>query len=257
MRFRDAPSPRLFGHRGASGRFPENTLRSFREALREGATHLELDVHMSADGKVFVLHDPTLDRTTDATGEARRLDWSALAAVDAGCKGPREPRAREAIPLLADVLAGFPDVPLNIEVKQAEPPMVEAFFAVLDAHDARDRVLVAAENHDIMLAIRAFAPDAVTGFSSREVLGFILEGSNPDYRPPGFALQVPESFDSMPIVTDAFLERAKRLGVEVHVWTVNDAADASRLLAMGVDGIMSDLPGDLSSVIADCVRARG
>lgn len=257
MRFRDAPSPRLFGHRGASGRFPENTLRSFREAITEGATHLELDVHMSADGKVFVLHDPLLDRTTDASGEARKLDWTALAAVDAGCKGPREPRTRESIPLLSEVLEAFPDTPLNVEVKQAEPRMVEAFFAVLDAHGARDRVLVAAENHDIMLAIRAFAPDAVTGFSSREVLGFILEGSSPDYRPPGFALQVPESFDSMPIVTDAFLERANKLGVEVHVWTVNDPADAKRLLAMGVHGIMSDLPGDIAPVIADCVRSGG
>lgn len=245
MRFRDAPSPRLFGHRGASARWPENTLRSFREALAEGATHLELDVHMSADGKVFVLHDATLDRTTNGSGPARALDWAALSALDAGCKGPREPRERAAIPLLADVLAAFPDTPMNIEVKQPDPPMVEAFFAVLDAHAARDRVLVAAENHDIMLAIRAFAPDAVTGFSSREVLGFILEGSNADYRPPGFALQVPETFDAMPIVTEAFLERARRLGVQVHVWTVNDVADARRLLGMGVDGIMSDAPADV------------
>lgn len=257
MNFRDHARPRLFGHRGASARFPENTLPSFEAALAEGASHLELDVHMSADGEVFVLHDATLDRTTSGSGEARRLDWAALAALDAGCKGPREPRSRASIPKLADVLAAFPNTPLNVEVKQADPPMIEAFFAVLDAHGARDRVLVAAENHDIMLALRAFAPGSVTGFSSREVLGFILEGSNPDYRPPGFALQVPESFDGMPIVTDAFLDRAKRLGVEVHVWTVNDPRDAARLLAMGVDGIMSDAPGDIAPVIADCVRSRG
>jgi glycerophosphoryl diester phosphodiesterase len=250
MRFRQAPTPRLFGHRGASGRFPENTLTSFRAAIAERATHLELDVHMSADGQVFVLHDGLLDRTTDATGEARQLTWAELSKLDAGCKGPREPRARERIPRLAEVLEAFPEVPLNIEVKQAEPPMIEAFFAVLDAHGARDRVLVAAENHDIMLAIRAFAPDATTGFSSREVFGFVLEGSNPDYRPPGFALQVPEMFDGMPIVTPAFIERAKKLAVEVHVWTVNDPADARRLLDLGVDGIMSDVPGDIAPVMS-------
>lgn len=255
MKFRDAPSPRLFGHRGASGRFPENTLRSFRAAIDEGSTHLELDVHMSADGEVFVHHDATLDRTTDGHGEARRLPWAELVKLDAGSKGPREPRQREPIPRLSDILEAFPEVPLNVEVKQPDPPMVEAFFGVLDRYAARDRVLVAAENHDIMLAIRAFAPDQITGFSSREVLGFILEGSSPAYRPPGFALQVPEQFDGMPIVTPAFLERAKRLDVEVHVWTVNDRADAERLLDLGVDGIMSDVPGDLAPALAARRRA--
>jgi glycerophosphoryl diester phosphodiesterase len=248
--FRDAKRPRLFGHRGASGVCPENTLSSFETALRGGATHLELDVHLSRDGHVVVLHDALVDRTTDGTGQAKEMTLAELQALDAGCRGPEAERAPARIPTLAEVLDAFPGVPLNIEVKQREPAMVGAFFEAIDRAGARDRILVAAEDHEIMQSVRAAANGALTGFSSREVLGFILEGNEPSYAPPGFALQVPETFEGMPVVTAEFVERAHRFGVEVHVWTVNDVTTAKRLLALGVDGIMSDVPGDLAGEIA-------
>jgi glycerophosphoryl diester phosphodiesterase len=269
MPYRDARRPRLFGHRGASRICPENTLRSFATALRGGATHLELDVHMSSDGHVIVLHDPRVDRTTNGVGEAREMTLKEIQALDAGCKGfralgpdacgspaardknyPESDRMGERIPTLVEVLDAFPGVPLNIEVKQREPAMVDAFFAALDAKQARENVLVAAEFDDIMAAVRSKAGGALTGFSGNEVLAFIMEGSAASYRPPGFALQVPETFEGMTVVTPEFIERAHRLGVEVHVWTVNEVQTAERLLGLGVDGIMSDVPGDLALGVA-------
>ncbi len=248
MAYRDMPRPRLFGHRGASGIAPENTIAAFDLALEGGAGHLEMDVHMTADGHVVVHHDPTVDRTTGAHGEVRSMTLDALQKL-----GP--------IPTLADVLSRFPRVPLNIEVKQAEPPMLDAFFAVLDRFEARPDVLVAAEVDDIMKAIRARSrhgsagepgerQEVLTGFSTSEVLAFVFEGGNEGYVPPGFAIQIPETFEGMTIVTPELVARAHRLGVEVHVWVVNDIASAERLLAHGVDGIMSDVPAELASHVA-------
>jgi glycerophosphoryl diester phosphodiesterase len=235
MTYREALKPRLFGHRGASGVLPENTLPSFALALRSGATHLEMDVHMTRDGHVVVIHDPTVDRTTKGKGDVRAMSLDEL-------------RALAPIPTLREVLEAFPRTPLNIEVKQAEPPMIDAFFEVLDAFDARPDVLVAAEVDAIMKSLRATERGVLTGFSTSEVLAFVFEGASPTYRAPGFALQIPETYEGMTLVTSELVERAHRLGVEVHVWTVNDVETAKRLLALGVDGIMSDVPGDLASL---------
>jgi len=234
--YRDAVKPRLFGHRGASGVLPENTIPAFELALEGGATHLETDVHMTRDGEVVVLHDTTVDRTTKGTGEVRGMTFAEAKALG--------------IPALREVLERFPHVPLNIEVKQAEPPMLDAFLDVLDRFGARPDVLVAAEDDAIMWSLRARDAGVLTGFSTSEVLRFVFEGSTPEYRPPGFALQIPETYEGMTVVTKDFVDRARRLGVEVHVWTVNDVEQAKRLLALSVDGIMSDVPGELAGLFA-------
>jgi glycerophosphoryl diester phosphodiesterase len=181
----------------------------------------------------------------------RDLTLAELQRLDAGFgfvapDGSRPHRGRGIrVPTLDALLAAHRDVPLNIEVKQATPPIVERVLAVLDRHAARARTLLAAEHQDIMDHIRAAAPDVVTSFTALEVADFVPRVATGDfggYRAPGMALQVPPRFGDVEIVTAESVAAAHALGLEMHVWTINDAAEMARLLALGVDAIMSDAP---------------
>lgn len=258
MLYLDGPRPRVFGHRGASGEAPENTLPAFAAAIAAGADRIELDVHRTADGEIVVLHDERVDRTTDGSGAVAELSYAALARLDAGCRFRAEdgscPAAGQGVrvPRLAEVLEAFPGVPVNIEIKPDDPRAVVGTLEVLDRSGARGRTLLAAEDGARMARIREAAPDVLTGFSAMEVADFIARGAEvdealargatPPYRAPGFALQVPPSFWGVPVVTAETVARAHALGVEVHVWTINDVAEMEALLALGVDGLMSDFP---------------
>ena len=241
---------------------PENTLEAFAAGLAAGADRLELDVHATADGQVVVLHDEALDRTTDGTGPARAFTLAALAQLDAGYRfrapdGTSPYRGRGVrVPTLAALLEAFPDVPLNIEIKQETPPIESAVLATLDRHGARGRTLLAAEHASIMARIRAAAPDVPTSASAPEVAEFVFrlrDGQLAGYRPPGVALQVPPAFGGTPIVTAASVAAAHALGLEVHVWTINDEAEMDSLLDLGVDGLMTDFPARALTVL----RRRG
>jgi len=252
----------LFAHRGASGTHPENTLVAFSAGLAAGADRLELDVHATADGHVVVLHDATLERTTNGAGPVRAIGLAELQRLDAGFRfrapdGSHPYRGQGIrVPTLEDLLAAHPDVPLNIEVKQGDPPIADAVLAVLDRHDARERTLLAAEHHDIMGSIRAVAPDVVTGASTADVADFIFrlrDGRLADYRPAAKALQVPPDHEGTPIVTADSVATAHRFGLEVHVWTINEEAEMARLLDLGVDGLMTDFPARGAALL----RRRG
>jgi glycerophosphoryl diester phosphodiesterase len=237
------------GHRGAAGVLPENTIESFRAAQADGADVLEMDVHATRDGQVVVIHDATVDRTTDATGEVRSFTWDELRRLDASARfAPAAGHAARSftgplrVPRLDEVLEAFPDALLNVEIKQAEPAIEEAVLSLLDRHGARERVLLAAENAVIARRVRAAGTGVLTGMSAEDVYGFLTSQDDPTYRPPGFALQVPVRFGDMPIVTPDTVARAHALGVEVHVWTIDEPGEMDELLALGVDGIITNVP---------------
>jgi glycerophosphoryl diester phosphodiesterase len=254
------PRPRVFGHRGAAGVAPENTLPSFALATALGATYLELDVHATSDGEIVVLHDALLDRTTNGAGPVREWRWPDVAALDAGwhftSDGRTHPYRGQGVrlPRLAEVVAAHPAQPLNIEIKQADPPIVAATLDVLRRGGALERTLLAAEHDEIMTAIRAAVGDEVaTGMSVGDVMAFMDRWMRDDwsgYAPPGAALQVPPAHGEIDIVTAATVAAAHRVGLEVHVWTINDAAEIDRLLDLGVDGVMSDFPGLAAAAVA-------
>jgi glycerophosphoryl diester phosphodiesterase len=215
-------------------------------------------VHATRDGEVVVIHDPTLERTTDGSGAVKSLSLEDLQRLDAGyrfadAEGGHPYRGRGVrVPTLAELLAAFPDVPLNIEIKQDDPPIEAAVLAVLDRFGARSRTLLAAEEGSIMARMRAAAPDVLTSFSAPEVAEFVgrqrehdLEG----YRPPGIALQIPPSFGDVELITAESVAAAHRLGLEIHAWTINDEGEMESLLALRVDGIMTDFPGRATSVL--------
>lgn len=258
MRYLDTSIPRRFAHRGASGRRPENTLESFAEGLEAGAELLELDVHGTRDGEIVVFHDATLERTTDGSGPIKERTLAELKRLDAGFHftGDREgeqgrPYRGEGvrIPTLREVLEAFPAAPLNIEVKQDEPAIERHVVEIIERCGAAERVLLAAAEDGIMQRLRAVAGGMLTSSAAGEVVAFVEQGADDDYRHPGDALQVPPYFGDIELVTEGFVEAAHRRGVEVHCWTINDAAEIERLLDLGVDGLMSDFPERLVAAL--------
>jgi glycerophosphoryl diester phosphodiesterase len=255
--------PRVFGHRGAAGSAPENTLASFRRARADAADVFELDVHATADGEIVVLHDPTLERTTDGAGPVSALRFAEVARLDAGFHftsdgGRTFPfRGRGVhVPRLAELVREFPDVPLNIEIKQETPSIVAEVAALLRA--ARTHVVLAAEHDVIMAAIRRVAPEIPTSLAAGEVAAFIgaLQQGVQHVLPAGaVALQIPPRFGNIELVTRETVAAAHALGAEVHVWTINEADEMRRLLALGCDGIMSDFPAR-AWVVVDAERRR-
>lgn len=251
--------PRLFGHRGAAGVAPENTLPSFRRALADGADVLELDVHATRDGEIVVLHDPTLERTTDGVGRVAALTFAELSRLDAGHTftldgGKTHPfrGQRIRVPRLAELMRELPDAPLNIEIKCEGAAPVDAVVALVRA--ARARIVLAAEHDNIMQAIRAAAPEIPTSLATLEVAAFIgalQQGFEPSLPAGAVALQIPPRFGDTTLVDAASVAAAHRLGAEMHVWTINDPAEARRLLDLGCDAIMTDVPHVIRSVIAE------
>jgi glycerophosphoryl diester phosphodiesterase len=249
----------MFAHRGFSGLYPENTLLSFEKAAEAGADILEMDAHATRDGHIVISHDSRLDRMTEGKGrikehtlsQIKRLDAAFNFSLDNGETFPFRGKGIT-IPTLREVAEKFPHIPFNIEIKQNEPKIEQAVFELLQELDHADLVLLAAESDVLMERIRFLDAGLPTNFASSEVLEFLQQtnlGQWADYHPAGRALQIPEKYYGMQVLTPELLEAAHRLEVEVHVWTVNDEADMRRLLKMGVDGIMTDYPQRLRRVI--------
>ncbi|MGQ9859173.1 MAG: glycerophosphodiester phosphodiesterase [Thermodesulfobacteriota bacterium] len=255
------PVPRLFAHRGASGHRPENTLEAFSLAVSMGVRYLELDVRMSLDGHVVVIHDDTLERTTDGRGSVREHDLAQLKRLDAGCKfvpgGSGLPLFKGKgvrIPTLDEVIREFPEAMLNIEVKQKEPCMVEALWEVIHRNRAMDRVLLAAEDGAVLGRLRErFGDGVASGISRQEAFRFArwyLTGKKGSLQLQGQALQIPQRMAGVDYITRGFIEAAHELGLEVHIWTVNERSRMRMFLEMGADGIMTDFPEMFQALMA-------
>jgi glycerophosphoryl diester phosphodiesterase len=237
----------VIAHRGASGAAPENTLAAFELAVRQGADAFELDVRLTGDGVPVVLHDPTLERTTDRAGPLAALRLADLRDIDAGFTfspdgGRTFPfRAGDVcIPILTDVLRGFPDMPVLLELKEvaAQGPVRQ----LLIEEKAVERGVLASEHQAALQAFReppfaTAASAAEIGVLYRAVLFRRVPISLP-YR----LLSVPVRHRGLPVPTRAFVAAARGLGCPVHVWTVNDPATAVTLWGRGVAGIVTNLP---------------
>jgi glycerophosphoryl diester phosphodiesterase len=224
-------------HRGASGRAPENTHAAFAAALDLGAEAIELDCQLSADGELVVIHDETLERTTDGAGPVGDRTAAELAQLDAGAWfGPAF--AGERIPRLADVLAQVRDrVTLNVEIKSARDlGLIEPKLAALVAAEhAAEWVVFSSFHSEAVRAMRALAPWARLGVLCDE-----------DPRARGLALA--NEVNAEVLIpgrrwTDArVVEEAHVRGLDVWVWTVNEPGEMRRLIALGVDALFSDYP---------------
>lgn len=241
----DQPVPLAIAHRGGTEAAPENTLPAFAAAAEVGFRYLETDVHVTADGVVVAFHDDELDRVTDGAGRIADLTWERVGAARIA--------GTETIPTLTGLLDAFPGHRFNIDAKSDD--VVVPLVAVLHEHDALDRVCLAAFSDDRLQRIRSLVgPSVCTAASPKEVATLVVAtrtiGSRRGVR-PFQCLQVPVRHKGVEVVTSGFVGQAHADGVQVHVWTVNDPAEMHRLLDLGVDGIITDLPSVLRGVLVE------
>lgn len=252
--------PLFFAHRGGSLLAPENTLAAFERGLSYGADALELDVHLTRDGEMVVFHDSTLERTTDGSGpiaartldELRRLDAGYRFTPDNGQTYPFRGQG-VTIPTLADVFTRFPATRVNIEIKDSSPAREQRLWELIQEYETFDRVMIGGFADASLRRFRALSGGRVaTSAGANEVRNFILAALSHTtwlLRPAYEALQVPDTYGLIRVVSRTSVDAAHRLGLDVHVWTIDDRATMEQLLHLGVDGLMSDRPDILAEVL--------
>ncbi len=234
----DVPTPFAMAHRGFSRDGLENSMAAFAAAVDLGVTHLETDVHATADGRLVAFHDRVLDRVTDGSGPVAGLTWETVRQARIGGVEP--------VPLLEDVLGAWPAVRVNVDVKSAAAvgPLVD----VVNRTRAWDRVCVASFSDTRRRAVlRRLPPGVVSSPGRRGVAAFWAATRGPhrvaDLRRlarDAVCLQVPERLGRTRVVDARFVRAAHAAGVQVHVWTVDEADDMRRLLDLGVDALITD-----------------
>ncbi|MFF8427263.1 MULTISPECIES: glycerophosphodiester phosphodiesterase [unclassified Streptomyces] len=240
----DHPGPIAFAHRGGAADGLENTVAQFRRAVDLGYRYIETDVHTTADGKLVAFHDSTLDRVTDGAGRIADLPWRDVANARVG--------GREPVPLFEELLESFPEVRWNVDLK-AEPAL-RPFLELIERTNAWDRVCVGSFSEArVLRAQRLAGPRLATSFGTRGVLSLRLRswGLPASVRRSAVAAQVPEAQSGVPVVDERFVRAAHALGLQVHVWTINEPERMHRLLELGVDGIMTDHIDTLRKVMED------
>ncbi|HEY8152528.1 MAG TPA: glycerophosphodiester phosphodiesterase [Myxococcota bacterium] len=262
----DVATPTVIGHRGCAGEAPENTLPSFALGLRAGAAILESDVHLTRDGAAVLLHDDVVDRTTDGAGRVAELSLAQLHALDAGHRfsadgGRTHPFRGQGlrVPTLEAALASFPDARFNLELKEGVPGLVERCLEVVQKSGSAPRTLLTAGDDALMGELRAQVARrgvaVALGASAREVGDFLRSAIERRPPPPGpMALQVPPDFAGRPLVTREFVAHAHAHELVVHVWTIDEPDEMRALLALGVDGIVTDFPARLAAVIGQAAE---
>jgi len=266
----DLPTPLVLGHRGAAGDSPENTLLSFQRALELGAQILESDVRTTADGVPVLLHDESLERTTDGSGRAEDRTLAEVGALDAGYHFSIEDRGDASelpaddthfrgrglrIPTLAEAFEAFPDARFNLEIKAEAPTLMRAVLELIREFDREALTLVTAGEDAIMQALRAEIRRArsrpAIGASVSEIVE-VVRGAREGTEPPRdvMALQIPATFAGEPLATPELIAHGHSHGIQVHVWTINDETEMKRLLEVGVDGLVTDFPGRAAALAA-------
>jgi glycerophosphoryl diester phosphodiesterase len=253
-------APLLIAHRGGAGLAPENTLAAFHHGADTwGADMIELDVRATRDGYCVVIHDETVDRTTDGSGPVAALTLAELKGLDAGYRfspdgGRTFPfRGRGVVvPTIEEVLAALPQMRLTVEVKEgaAQAPL----FAAVAESGAEQRV-VAAGMHD-RDRTRFATYDGPVSASMEALRRFYVAHRlrlTRCYRLHATVVQVPEEWEGRRVVTPRFVRDLARQGVAVHVWTVDDPAAMHRLLDWGVEGVLTDRPDILGRVLHERV----
>lgn len=244
--------PLVIAHRGGKGLWPENSLFAFERASALGVDMLEMDLQLSSDGELVVIHDRTLERTTDGQGPVAALSLEQLQALDAGYNwsadgGQSYPYRGQGIriPSFAEVLEGLPEQAKVIEIKVPDVGMEAQLCDVLQAHQQRERVIVGSFYDRSLQLFREQCPGVATSAGPGSVrllvaLNWVGLGSllSPSYQ----ALQIPVAHDGLPVATPSLLKTAAQRGLNVQLWTINEQPDMRRLLDQGAHALITDYP---------------
>jgi glycerophosphoryl diester phosphodiesterase len=249
----------VIAHRGGRSLGPENTLHTYQRAVDLGVDVLEMDVHLTKDGHLAVIHDNTVDRTTNGTGPVESFSLAELQTLDAAHRWTKD-RGRSfplrgkgiKIPALAEVFRTFPHMRMNIEMKEPRPTTISSLCRLIRDHNMSEKVMVASFDAGALKRFRKRCPEIATSAGALEAfLFYLLQKMHLEnaFSPIAQALQVPENFGDLQILSKRFVEAARARNIRVQAWTVNDIDRMKRLLNQGVNGIMTDYPQRLIEIL--------
>ena len=247
--------PAVVAHRGASADAPENTIEAFSLALDMGADILELDVHATSDGVPVVIHDDTIDRTSDGAGrvaaltlaELRRYDFGYAFSPDGGASHPYRGEGVR-IPTLEEVLEKLPRARVNAEIKQVAPVIEQQVWEVVQRQHAADRVLITATPEAMGRWLAAAGDRTAVVTDADEAGRFVgsVVAKRASYRPAGDMVQLPLAWKlgstTIPLDTPEIVARAHSLGLRINYWTIDDETTMRRLFTLGADAITTNHP---------------
>ncbi|MDA3949833.1 MAG: glycerophosphodiester phosphodiesterase [Spirochaeta sp.] len=253
--FRGLPDdrPLVIAHRGGAALMPENTLVSFANGYALGADILEMDVHATADGVPVVIHDATVDRTTDGSGAVDSFTVAELRRLDAAYRfSPADDPdtfplrgAGIVVPTLREVFAAFPDAHMIVEIKERNTDLADEMISLVREFDRVEQTVLASFHHEMLTYFRTNEPNAPSHGSEKETIPFLISSwlflagvISPEYH----ALMLPPTQGPLPVITRRLLTAAARRNVRVYAWTINDPDDMQILIERGVDGLITDRP---------------
>lgn len=258
----EAPRALVIAHQGGDGVWPGDTLFAFEKAAEAGSDVLEMDAHISRDGRIVLMHDETVDDTTDGTGlieeltlkELKKLDAAHDWSIDGGQTFPYRGQGIQA-PTLDEVFQAFPQMRYVIEIKLTEQPIDKPLCDLIRQYNMQEKVLIGSFHDEAMKNFRLTCPEVATSASRTEVRNYVLLGKAflwgfivPDYQtvqPPWD----PDESLGITIMTERFIRESHAKNIRVEPWTVNDPALMKQYIEWGVDGIITDRPDLMLEVL--------
>jgi len=242
---------RLYAHRGASAKLPENSLEAFEKALADGANALELDIHRTADGHFVVAHDPHGQRLAGVGETICTLCLDDVKKWDVSTTDPRN-LGHHAVPTLAEVFEAFPDVPMSIDHKPDDPGSVPDLLELVARYGAEESVTLASFSRKVVRRIRNLGFRGRTALTRPEIIWLrFLPTALARRLVTGDAAQIPTHSGAIRLDGRSFLEKCRALGIRTDFWVVNDPGEARTLLARGATGIMTDDPALIAPVFRE------
>lgn len=257
----DSDHPLVIAHQGGDGLWPGDTMFAFQNAADMGVDVLEMDAHITKDGVLVLMHDETVDRTTDGTGEIESMTLDEIKQLDAGYdwtpdEGATFPFRGQGVtvPTLEEVFQAFPNMRMTIEIKKTNVSISKPFCNLIRKHTMQDKVLIASFHDDRLKEFRAECPEVATSSAKNETTVFVLLTKpflGGFYSPKFFSLQVPEESSGITVMTPAFVNAAHERNIAVEPWTINDEETMKKFITWGVDGIITDRPDLMLQILED------
>ncbi len=260
--------PLVMAHQGGEKLAPSNTMLAFHQAASMGVDALEFDLHITKDGKLVAIHDPTVDRTTNRKGKVVNYTLDELEKMDAGYRfqnlnGEYRYRGKGAqIPTVEEIFQAFPKMKMNIEIKDTNPPekideMVHKLWTLIQKYNKEDDVLMASFDQKTNEKMEKVSNGrlSISGGQQEATRYVILQKLKLGnlYSPGANALQLPIEDKGLNLATSSLIRQAHQLGMEVHYWTIDDRKTMERLLDMGADGIITNRP----DILLDVMKKKG
>lgn len=252
-------SPLVIAHQGGDGVWPGETMLAYQNSVELGVDVLEMDIHITKDGILVLMHDETVDRTTNGTGEIEAMTLEEIKKLDAAYnwspdEGKTFPYRGQGITVatLEEVFQSFANKHMTIEIKKTNTSMAKPFCDLIREYNMQDKVLAASFHDERLKEFRAECPEVATSSAKNETTVFVLLSKTylgGFYSPKFFSLQVPERSGGITVMTQSFVRAAHARNLAVEPWTINDKETMRRFIDWGVDGIITDRPDILVNLL--------